>query len=79
MISKKLTCFDEFYIYEGYALVNELYEDDEGFIKNHWQVGCVNDNQTKVYYAEDLPGVSSVTYSSFKEAYECFVSYVKKL
>ena len=33
MTGIKINDFDTVYTYKGYALVNELYEDDEGFNK----------------------------------------------
>lgn len=68
-----LNTFDEHYIYNGYVLVNEIYEDDD-HRSNTWSWGKHTDG-----YIEDpqiLTGVSSNSYGHFNEIYEAFAKEV---
>ena len=68
-----LNTFDEHYIYNGYVLVNEIYEDDD-HRSNTWSWGKLVGS-----YVEDpkiLTGVSSNSYGSFNEIYEAFAKEV---
>lgn len=71
--------YDEFYKYEGYVLVNELFEDDEGFYKNSWQWGRLDPTEKKVCYPENLIGLRSNSYSDFSEARRVFAQIVDKI
>lgn len=71
---KQLSDFDEVYERDGYALLNELYEDDERFYKNTWMWGRVEGDM--VYDVQILDGLSSNSYAKFPEAME---SFLKKL
>jgi hypothetical protein len=64
-----LNMFDEHYIYNGYVLVNEIYEDED-HRSNTWSWGKHVDG-----YIEDpqiLKGLSSNSYASFNEVIENF-------
>ena len=64
-----LNMFDEHYRYDGYVLVNEIYEDED-HRSNTWSWGKLVGN-----YVEDpqiLTGVSSNSYGSFEEIYAVF-------
>jgi len=72
---RTLTSFDEYIDqHNGYACVNELYEDDEGFNKNSYMYGkIVEANGTKfIKDVEDLDGLSSNAYASREEASRVF-------
>ena len=74
MSREKLSYYDEVFFYQGYALVNELYEDSEGFYKNNWRWGEVFGE-----YIKDviwLEGLSSNSYADFSEAYKKFCQLV---
>ena len=77
MKSANLSYFDEAYEYRGYVLVNELYPDDEGFNKNHWQWGRLE--ASEVIGFSTLKGLSSNSYSSQSEAYGVFKDAVDGL
>jgi hypothetical protein len=65
--------FDEHYIYNGYVLVNEIYEDED-HRSNTWSWGELQGG-----YVEDpkiLTGVSSNSYGSFEEIYNVFKTTV---
>jgi hypothetical protein len=69
-----ISSFDEAYQYKGYVLVNELYEDSEGFYKNTWMVGKVNGDN--VEDLEFLEGLSSNSYARFAEAHKKFIDMI---
>lgn len=73
----KISNYDENYIYNGYVLVNELYEDDEGFYKNTYQWGLVCDDYIKDI--QILRGLSSNSYASMSEAISVFKELVDSL
>ncbi len=72
---KLLAYFDEVTIYKGWALVNELYPDSEGFNKNGWQWGEVF-NDEFIVNEQWLEGLSSNSYAPFEEAYDVFCANV---
>ena len=61
---EKLSYFDEFYIYGDYALVNELYEDED-CRKNTWMWGKVLEDC--IVDAQMLEGLSSNSYAPWEE------------
>jgi hypothetical protein len=68
--------FDEHYIYNGYVLVNEIYEDED-HRSNTWSWGKLQGG-----YVEDpkiLTGVSSNSYGPFEEIYNVFKISVDNL
>jgi hypothetical protein len=69
--------FDDYVTYNGYALVNELYEDDEGFYKNTWMWGEVNGDY--VDNVKILKGLSSNSYAKYSEAKEVFTALIDGL
>ena len=69
-----ISSFDEAYKYKGYVLVNELYEDPEGFYKNTWMWGRVEGDT--VYDVRILDDLSSNSFAKYDEAME---SFLKKL
>ena len=69
-----LESFDEVYQRDGYALLNELYEDDERFYKNTWMWGRVEGDM--VYDVRILDDLSSNSFAKYDEAME---SFLKKL
>jgi len=71
----KLKDFDTAYAYKGFVLVNERYEDDEGFFKNCWQWGLQAGEF--VIKLEILDGLSSNSYAEFSEALEVFKNKVE--
>lgn len=74
MSREKLSYYDEMHTYKGYVLVNELYEDSEGFYKNGWQWGVLDEDY--VYDPIWLEGLSSNSYANFSEAYKKFCQLV---
>lgn len=74
MSKQKLSFYDEVYTYKGYVLVNELYEDSEGFYKNTWQWGVLDGDY--VYDPIILEGLRSNSYSDFSEAHKKFCQTV---
>jgi len=74
MTGIKINDFDTVYTYKGYALVNELYEDDEGFNKNYWQWGLLSGDF--VVRLKPLDGLSSNSYANLNEAMEVFQAKV---
>lgn len=75
MMAKELIrSYDESHIYNGYVLLNELYEDSEGFYKNNWKWGVVDGEY--VYDVIWLEGLSSNSYADFSEAYKKFCQLV---
>ena len=71
---ESLESFDEVYQHNGYALLNELYEDDERFYKNTWMWGRVEG--VTVYDVRILDDLSSNSFAKYDEAME---SFLKKL
>jgi hypothetical protein len=68
--------FDESYTYKGYALVNEIYEDDD-HRSNTWMWGKVDGNHvTNVCLLE---GMRSNSYATYKEAQTHFKNVVDNL
>ena len=76
---KPLSYYDESYKYRGYVLVNELFEDSEGFYKNGWQWGRLDDSETKVCFPDILTGIRSNSYSDFSEAHKVFTQLIDKI
>jgi len=73
---QSLKYFDEFYVYEGYALVNEIYEDED-HRANTWMWGKIyEDVVTEVRL---LDGLSSNSYAPWDEVKEVFQQKVNKL
>lgn len=72
---EKLNYFDEVVEYNGYALVNEIYEDDD-CRKNTWMWGKVDgEHVVDVVILKDL---SSNSYAPWSEVYEVFCKKVDK-
>ena len=71
---QSLDFFDEVYQRNGYALLNELYEDDERFYKNTWMWGRVEGDM--VYDVRILDNLSSNSFAKYDEAMQ---SFLKKL
>jgi len=66
---ERLSYFDEYHTYNGYAVVNNLYEDDD-VRKNSWMWGKLDgDYVTDVQHIE---GLSSNSYAPFSEVFEKF-------
>ena len=65
--------FDESYIYKGYALVNEIY-DDEDHRSNTWMWGELD--KDSIVNVELLTGLSSNSYAPFEEVYHVFKTMV---
>lgn len=61
--------FDESYTYKGYALVNEIYEDED-VRKNHWMWGRLEGES--IVDARTLTGLSSNSYAPWEEVYRVF-------
>jgi len=72
---QSLKYFDEFYVYGDYALVNEIYEDDD-VRKNTWMWGKVFEDC--VMDAKLLDGLSSNSYAPIKEVFDRFKEIVEK-
>jgi hypothetical protein len=71
-----LSGFDEVYHYKGFALINELYEDED-CRKNCYQFGQVLDGFVVDITA--LEGLSSRSYASFEEAWSVFTWTVENI
>ena len=65
---------DWFYRIGAHIMVNELFEDDEGFYKNHFQYATENSDGSYIVY-EQIPGTSS--YTSTSDAIKAFTKYLK--
>lgn len=75
-VVNRIASFDESYIYKGYVLVNELYEDSEGFYKNTWMWAEVDgDNAINL---QTLEGLSSNSYARFAEAHSVFIDIINE-
>ena len=72
-----LTHYDEYYLYDGHVLVNELYEDSDGFNKNTWLWGRMHGSYVISPIA--LDGLSSNSYAKIDEAYNVFKSKVDQI
>lgn len=72
-----LTHYDEYYLYDGYVLVNEWYEDSDGFNKNTWLWGRMHGSYVISPIA--LDGLSSNSYAKIDEAYNVFKSKVDQI
>jgi hypothetical protein len=73
---QSLTYFDDFYVYGDYALVNEIYEDED-HRANTWMWGKVDgDHVTEVQL---LKGLSSNSYASWEEVQTNFKTLVDNL
>jgi hypothetical protein len=73
MASWHIAFFDESYTYKGYALVNEIYEDED-HRANTWMWGRLNGDS--IVDASLLTGLSSNSYASFEEVYRVFKTMV---
>jgi len=65
--------------YKGYALINEIYEDDEKFNKNCYMYGKEVGDGEYVYKAVELRGLSSGSYARWTEAVEVFREKIDSL
>lgn len=72
---RQLATFDYTYTYLGYVLLNEEYEDAEGFVINNWQWG--KQYGKWVYDIKPLAGLYSNSYSDRAEALEVFKKSVE--
>ena len=73
---QSLKYFDEFYVYGDYALVNEIYEDDD-HRANTWMwgrmvAGCITE-------ARLLEGLSSNSYAPWEEVQRVFETTVDEI
>lgn len=77
MSKQRLSYYDDVYSYKGYVLVNDRYEDAEGFYKNGWQWGKEED----MYVVDPvwLEGLSSNSYAQFAEAVKKFRELIDKM
>lgn len=66
---QSLSYFDDSYTYNGYALVNEIYEDDD-HRANTWLWGKLDEES--IVDAQILKGLSSNSYASWDEVQEVF-------
>ena len=73
---QSLKYFDEFYVYGDYALVNEIYEDDD-HRANTWMWGKVDEDC--VVEARLLEGLSSNSYAPWEEVHTHFKNMVDNL
>lgn len=76
MKNRKASDFDSVYRIGQHLMVNELYEDDEGFYKNHFQYATENSDGT-YNVGQQIPETSS--YTKFKDAVEAFKTFLKKV
>lgn len=74
--SAHLHAFDEFYIYNGYALVNEIYEDDD-HRANTWMWGKLHEDC--ILEVRLLQGLSSNSYAPWEEVQLVFKNTVDTL
>lgn len=74
--SAHLSAFDESFIYKGYALVNEIYEDED-HRANTWLWGKLEGDS--IVNAQLLTGLSSNSYAPWKEVHRVFKENVNKL
>lgn len=75
MMKRKSADFDSIYRVGIHCMVNELYEDDEGFYKNHFQYATENPDGT-FNVGEQIPETSS--YTTFSDAIKAFEKFIKK-
>lgn len=73
---QSLNYFDEFYVYGDYALVNEIYEDDD-HRANTWMWGKLDENT--VTEVRLLEGLSSNSYAPWEEVHTHFKNMVDNL
>jgi hypothetical protein len=71
--SAHLAFFDESYTYKGYALVNEIYEDED-HRANTWMWGRLDGDS--IVNARILSGLSSNSYAPWAEVYQAFKTMV---
>ena len=71
--SAHLAFFDESYTYKGYALVNEIYEDED-HRANTWMWGRLDGDS--IVDARLLTGLSSNSYAPWEEVYHVFKTMV---
>lgn len=68
-----LAYFDESYTYKGYALVNEIYEDED-HRANTWMWGRLDDDS--IVDARLLTGLSSNSYAPWEEVWNVFTKTI---
>jgi hypothetical protein len=73
---QSLGYFDDSYTYKGYALVNEIYEDDD-HRANTWMWGKLDEES--IVEARLLTGLSSNSYAPWDEVKKVFEESVNKL
>lgn len=73
---QSLSYFDEFYVYGDYALVNEIYEDDD-HRANTWMWGKIDEDT--ITDVQILKGLSSNSYAPWEEVHTHFKNVVDKL
>lgn len=76
-VVNRIASFDESYIYKGYVLVNELYEDPEGFYKNTWMWAKI-DGENCIDLVS-LDNLSSNAYAPFEEAHSVFIDMIDEI
>lgn len=68
-----LAYFDESYTYKGYALVNEIYEDED-HRANTWMWGRLDGDS--IVDARLLTGLSSNSYAPWEEVWNVFTKTI---
>ena len=71
--SVHLAFFDESYTYKGYALVNEVYEDED-HRANTWLWGRLDGDS--IVDARLLTGLSSNSYAPWEEVWDVFTKTI---
>lgn len=74
--SVPLVFFDESYTYKGYALVNEIYEDDD-HRSNTWIWGTLDGDS--IVDGRILQGLSSNGYAAWDEVWNVFTVTVENI
>jgi hypothetical protein len=74
--SARLRAFDESYTYKGYALVNEIYKDED-HQANTWLWGKLDGDS--IVDAKLLTGLSSNSYASWEEVQRVFETIVDEI
>ena len=74
--SAHLSAFDESYTYNGYALVNEIYEDED-HRANTWLWGKLDGDS--IVDAKLLTGLSSNSYAPWEEVQRVFETMIDEM
>jgi len=71
--SAHLSAFDESFTYNGYALINEIYEDED-HRANTWMWGRLDGDS--IVDARLLTGLSSNSYAPWEEVWNVFTKTI---